>query len=118
MDFSHTPYDEEGSTWRPIPARYGSFLTRRQAELWSLVLDSRSIPCCVKAIGSDWQLLVPEAHFDSACNELHLYEEKNRDWPPRLPPSRSLIENTLPTVSVLILLATFQIGRASCRERV
>lgn len=94
-------------TWQAIPPERGAFLTRRQAEIWSLVLDSRSIPCCIKPEGNGWQLLVPEEHFDSAGSELRLYEEKNRDWPPRLPPPRTLIENTLPTISVLILLATF-----------
>src|SRR5476649_2333512 len=101
MDSSITAHDEDNSSWRPLPSRFGHVLTRRRAELWSLVLDSRSIPCCLKAGETGWQLLVPEAHFDSACSELRLYEEKNRDWPPRLPPTRTLVENTLPTVSVL-----------------
>ena len=45
--------------------------------------------------------------MESARRELLLYEEANRDWPPAIPVSRQLIENTLPTLSVLILLATF-----------
>jgi membrane associated rhomboid family serine protease len=71
------------------------------------VLDSRFIPCCIKSDGIDWQLLVPPEHFESALKELCLYEEKNRFWPPPLPTPRKLIENTLPTISVLILLASF-----------
>jgi membrane associated rhomboid family serine protease len=82
-------------------------LTKSQARSWALVLDSRFIPCCIKSDGIDWQLLVPTEHFESALKELRLYEEKNRFWPPPLPPPRKLIENTLPTISVLILLASF-----------
>ena len=107
MDLSDAPHDEIDDSWRPVPSNNGTLLTKKQTELWSLVLDSRAIPCCVKPNGYGWQLLVPETHFDSACCELRLFEEKNRNWPPHIPPPRSLIENTLPTVSVLILLATF-----------
>ncbi len=73
----------------------------------ALVLDSRSIPCCIDSDGSGWQLLVPEQQLESARRELLLYEEANANWPPPLPEARQLIENTLPTLSVLILLATF-----------
>ncbi|MBC7963685.1 MAG: rhomboid family intramembrane serine protease, partial [Steroidobacteraceae bacterium] len=50
---------------------------------------------------------VPEQHLTSARNELQIYEENNCNWPPPLPPARMLVKNTLPTVSILILLATF-----------
>jgi membrane associated rhomboid family serine protease len=56
-------------------------------------------------MGADWQLLVPDQQLESACRELELYEEANRNWPPALPATRHLVENTLPTVSVLLLLA-------------
>jgi membrane associated rhomboid family serine protease len=105
MDFSDKQHDDDGSTWRPVPSRYGTYLTRLQARSWALVLDSRSIPCCIESDGAGWQLLVPEHHLESARRELRLYEEANRNWPPALPATRHLIKNTLPTVSVLILLA-------------
>lgn len=97
----------EGDVWQEILPDSGAPLTKKQARLWGLVLDSRFIPCCIKSDGAGWQLLVPPEHFDSACRELSLYEEKNRFWPPPLPATRKLIENTLPTITVLILLATF-----------
>lgn len=93
--------------WRPVLPNSQSPLNKRQAQLWALVLDSRSIPCCIDTDGSGWQLLVPEKHLESARKELQLYEEKNLDWPPPLPPARRLVENTLPTVSILLLLAIF-----------
>ncbi len=96
--------DEE---WPAVTLCSETALTKRQARVWALVLDSRSIPCCIKPDGSIWQLRVPPEHLDSARNELQLYEEKNKLWPPPLPAARKLIENTLPTVSVLLLLATF-----------
>jgi membrane associated rhomboid family serine protease len=93
--------------WLPVKLHSEAAQTKRQTKLFALVLDSRFIPCCIKPAGSNWQLLVPPEHLDSAVSELRLYEEKNRYWPPPLPVARKLIENTLPTVSVLILLATF-----------
>lgn len=97
--------DQEG--WRPVLLEGAPPLNRRRAQLWALVLDSRSIPCCINADSPGWQLLVPEQHLASARNELRMYEEQNRNWPPPLAPARTLAENTLPTISVLILLATF-----------
>ena len=38
---------------------------------------------------------------------LRLFEAENRNWPPDPPPTNPLAENTLATLSVLILLATF-----------
>ena len=91
--------------WFPLDPPPGTSLTKSQARTWALVLDSRSIPCCIESDGAGWQLLVPEQQLESARRELRLFEEANRDWPPALPPTRQLTENTLPTVSVLILLA-------------
>jgi membrane associated rhomboid family serine protease len=71
------------------------------------VLDSRAIPCCIEASGEEWLLLVPENQLESARRELRLFEQANQGWPPAPPATRQLIENTLPTISVLILLATF-----------
>lgn len=99
--------ETDQEAWISIPAADGRTLTRKQAELWALVLDSRSIPCLIRHEGTSWQLLVPQERLDQARNELRLYSENNRNWPPRLPPPRALVENTLPTISVLILLATF-----------
>lgn len=82
-------------------------MSKSQARICALVMDSRSIPCCIEPLGAGWQLLVPEHHRESADRELYLYEEANRSWPPVLPAARQVIENTLPTVSVLILLAVF-----------
>lgn len=97
----------EQPAWRPVLPENGTALSKHRAQLWALVLDSRSIPCCIDADGPNWLLLVPEHHLESARNELRIYEEKNHNWPPSLPPARMLVENTLPTVSILILLATF-----------
>jgi membrane associated rhomboid family serine protease len=105
MDIINNHPITDNSSWRPIPTQYGAGLTRQQARSWALVLDSRSIPCCIESDGYGWQLLVPEQQLASACRELNLFEEANRNWPPALPTTRHLIENTLPTVSVLILLA-------------
>ena len=106
MDLSGTQHDESKHDWSPVPARSNSvLLTQQQARIWALVLDSRAIPCCIEPVGSDWHLLVPEHQLESARREVQLYEEANRNWPPALPATRQLAENTLPTLSVLLLLA-------------
>lgn len=97
----------ETSSWKPLTQGHGSLLTKNKARSWALVLDSRSIPCCIESDGPGWLLLVPEQQLESARRELNLYEEANSGWPPPLPATRQLIGNTLPTLSVLILLATF-----------
>jgi rhomboid protease GluP len=104
---THLEVEADQENWLPLHPLNGKSLTKKQADLQALVLDSRSIPCVIKPDGSEWQLLVPEERLNEARNELKLYSDKNRNWPPRLPPSRALVENTLPTICVLILLATF-----------
>jgi len=81
--------------------------SKRQALMWALVLDSRSIPCCVDTTDAGWQLLVPPRHVESALAELRLYEEQNRNWPPAFVVPQSMAQSMLPTISILILLATF-----------
>jgi membrane associated rhomboid family serine protease len=102
-------YSEEhdASSWQPVSARNGTILAKHEARSFALVLDSRAIPCCIEAAGSNWLLLVPKHQLESAAREVRLYEELNSNWPPATPVPRQLIENTLPTLSVLILLATF-----------
>ena len=107
MDPTDRQHHDESSSWIPVPSGYGTFLTKSQARSWALVLDSRSIPCCIESDGAGWLLLVPEQQMESALRELRLYEEANSNWPPPLPIARQLIENTLPTVSILIILAIF-----------
>jgi len=75
--------------------------------LWALVLEARYLPCRIEQGDTGWQLLVPAEHFAAAKEELRLFEEENRNWPPAAPLARPLVENTLPTLSVLVLLASF-----------
>lgn len=107
MDLSEKQHDEDSNCWRAVSSENSSCLPKSQARSWALVLDSRSIPCCIEPHGDGWQLLVPEQQLESARRELQLFEEANCNWPPALPAARQLIDNTLPTVSVLLLLATF-----------
>lgn len=107
MDLSDKRHDINNYSWEPLSLVHGASLTRQQARSWALVLDSRSIPCCIEPDGDGWLLLVPAHQRESARRELQLYEEANQDWPPPPQETRQLTDNTLPTVSVLILLATF-----------
>ena len=107
MDHSEKPHAKDSNGWQAVSPENSTCLSKSQARSWALVLDSRSIPCCIEPHGDGWQLLVPEQQLESARRELQLFEEANRDWPPARPAVRQLIDNTLPTVSVLLLLATF-----------
>lgn len=107
MDLTDSQHHYGDGSWKPVPPPHGTLLTKSQARALALVLDSRSIPCCIEPDGAGWMVLVPEQQMESALRELRLYEEANRDWPPPLPASRQLIENILPTLSILILLAIF-----------
>ncbi len=82
-------------------------ISEQKVQLWALVLESRGLPCRIEHTGAGIRLLVPADRYETALNELRLFEEENRDWPPHPPPSRPLAENALVTFSVLILLATF-----------
>lgn len=83
-------------------------LNRERARLWALVLTARAVPCILEQNAAlRWELRVPEEQTARAAAEIAAYEEKNRGWPPPLPPPRQLAENTLATLSVLLLLATF-----------
>ena len=106
------PNQAPGIEWLAIPVKGvdrsgAASLSERRAHLWSLVLEARYIESRVERGETGWQLLVPGPKFDAALGELQRFVEENRNWPPFLPPVRPMIENTLPTLSVLILLATF-----------
>lgn len=96
----------------PLPAErvtgsHADTLSEGRARLWALVLDSQAIPCFLERDGEYWRLLVPAPCLDAAVTEVRLFVEENRDWPPPPLPARPLPENTLATLSVLLLLATF-----------
>lgn len=107
QEHSTEPWEE----WRLVPTgridERGRNLSLRQAKLWALVLEARFIECRIEPGARGWQLRVPPEKLEAACRELQLYLEENRNWPPFLPPVRPMKENTLPTLSILILLATF-----------
>ncbi len=98
--------------WPPIPPGLASShaikrLTSQQAQLWALVLHARAIPSEVHTTETGCQLCVPPAQFALAIHELQQFTAENRNWPPPATPARVLAENTLATLSILILLATF-----------
>ncbi|MBJ6800263.1 rhomboid family intramembrane serine protease [Geomonas sp. Red259] len=107
QDHSVAPQDD----WRIVPVwrveERGRKLSLRQARLWALVLESRFIECRLEPGPRGWQVWVAPENYDAACRELNLYVDENRNWPPFLPPVHPMKENTLPTLSILILLATF-----------
>jgi len=102
----------DAERWREIPCtafseRVSVGLSERQARQWALVLDSRAIPCLIEARDDGCHLLVPPVDYERALLELRCYVRENKFWPPAPPQARPLFENSLATISVLILLATF-----------
>ncbi|MGA7828867.1 MAG: rhomboid family intramembrane serine protease [Geobacteraceae bacterium] len=111
---SNSEEENRGSRlWRAIPIDLREVsvapvtLSRRRVALWALVLESRSVPCLADQDGGGWVLRVPAEYFVSALEELRQFEEENRHWPPLPSKTIPLVENTLSTLSVLLLLATF-----------
>lgn len=105
-------HSESVEEWVAVPparveAQAGMRLAQRRARLWALVLEARYIENRVEPEGGGWQVLVPNSRLEDACRELRLYVDENRNWPPFLPPVRPMAKNTLPTLCVLLLLATF-----------
>jgi membrane associated rhomboid family serine protease len=103
---------EEPDDWRRLdPASIENRFSQRNDESlmrrWALVLTARFIPCRIEHEQSDWQLLLPADLLLKAVDELRIFEEKNRNWPPATPPYRPVTDNSLATLSVLFLLATF-----------
>lgn len=90
-----------------VEPQAGARLAQRRARLWALVLQARFIENRVEPGVGGWQVMVPASRLEDACRELRLYVEENRNWPPFLPPVRPMARNTLPTLCVLLLLATF-----------
>jgi membrane associated rhomboid family serine protease len=98
--------------WRAIPSdpfggRAAEIISERRADLWALVLESRYVPFRVERCEAGWTLLVPAAYYDTAREELRLFELENCNWPPPEPISHPLSDNILATLSVLFLVATF-----------
>jgi membrane associated rhomboid family serine protease len=98
--------------WLVLPAEPGNrhapfTLSEKRAKLCSLVLDARKVPWHIERSRNGWHLLVPAEWYTEAMQELSLFEAENRNWPPLPPSSPPLVDNTLATVSVLLLLATF-----------
>jgi membrane associated rhomboid family serine protease len=114
MGMEREPEENSGpmEEWLAIPANLkehgtSSLLSERRAKLWALVLESRYLPCHMEPRLGGASLLVPARSFTASLEELRLYEKENRGWPPFQPLSAPIVENTLATISVLILLATF-----------
>lgn len=82
-------------------------VSERRANLVGLILESRSVPWRAERIGPGWQIQVPLDDLPQAVDEIALYNRVNRNWPPLLPQPAQRSENTLSTLSVLLLLATF-----------
>jgi membrane associated rhomboid family serine protease len=111
MEYNKEPMALDGEIWLPIsPEQIDASqhkLTASRARMWSLVLDARYIPCQLQEDSGEWSLLTPASSFAKACEEIRSFERENRHWPPLPPPPGKLAENTLATLSILLLLATF-----------
>ena len=105
-------FSENVEGWREIPADLSQHhgpaeLSMDQARLRALVLEARYLPGRVEPAGDGARLLVPADNYAGAMKELRLFEEENRNWPPLPPSAYPMAENTLSTLSILILLAIF-----------
>ena len=112
MEWEKEHIEVREDEWLAIPPELDNesasgALSEQRAQLWALVLEARYLPCRIENCVGGWHLLVPAERFAAAREELRLFAEENRNWPPNPPQATTLAENTLATFSVLILLATF-----------
>lgn len=104
----HTVLEQVWAPLTPDGAEIVEPLHKQQyPRFWSLVLAARDIPHRLEYDPPAWRLLVPDDRMADAVREVRLYEAENRHWPPAPPVPRPLVENSLATLSVLILLAAF-----------
>jgi rhomboid protease GluP len=107
------PPDSEDS-WEPwvdiLPAvlagKLRPTISARRLGNWALVQEARGIAHRLRFEETGWRLRVPFVDMPAALTEIRLYEKENREWPPVIP-DVPLAENTLSTLSVLLLLAVF-----------
>lgn len=81
-------------------------LSEGRARAWGLVLNSRAIPYRLEREPEGWTIWVHAAQHRRAADEIRLYEEENRAWPPRAA-ERKAKDNALPALSLLLLLGIF-----------
>jgi membrane associated rhomboid family serine protease len=80
------------------------------AHLWSLVLDAADIEHRLRHGETGWQLLVSAKDISQAAEELLLFTEENRDWPPKRPTSserEAIVEHAPPVLPVMGGLVVF-----------
>ncbi|MFO7982435.1 MAG: rhomboid family intramembrane serine protease [Desulfuromonadales bacterium] len=112
MVASTSDIDNGDWRWVAVPADLQPnssdfLLPTRKLRNWSLVLQARRIPFRTRFEQTGGHLLVPVGQFERALEELRLYEEENRNWPPPPPQPKHLADNSMTTIGVLVLLATF-----------
>lgn len=112
METSDDMEDAGESSWLSIPKDPGggnaaADLSPGETRRWGQVLAARRIPCRSVQTAGGFRLLVPPALYAAALEELRLFEEENRNWPPPEPSTVERGGSPLAPLSVLILLATF-----------
>lgn len=104
--------NRENHSWDTVQPReiipgFASFASEELIRTWGLVLASQSTPYRIEHDADGWQLLVPLELIPEVVAELQRFEGDNRNWPPVAPPFRPMRENSLATISILFLIATF-----------
>lgn len=80
------------------------------AHLWSLVLDAADIEHRLRHGETGWQLLVAEQDASRAAEELLLFTEENRNWPPERAARsgrEAIVEHAPPVLPVMGGLVVF-----------
>jgi membrane associated rhomboid family serine protease len=83
---------------------------RQQVYLWSLVLSAVRIPHAVRTAPPGWIVEVPAEAAEAAREEIHGFEEENRNWPPPRQKNysvSSVIESQPPVVLIFGTLIVF-----------
>ena len=97
---------DPASKWVPV----GVTPEEELANLWSLVLHAADIEHGLRHGETGWQLLVAEENISEAREELLLFSEENRNWPPERTArsgQESVVENSPPVLPVMGALVVF-----------
>jgi membrane associated rhomboid family serine protease len=101
------PDSQESGAWNEDWTELRETFSRQEVRIAALVLEARAIPCRSHRSLRGWRLEVPARDLERAAEELTLYRQENRDWPPPAPAAAPHHANTLITLSVLGLLGIF-----------
>lgn len=80
---------------------------RQKVELWSLILQAVHIPHQVFQTSGGWEIQLAEQDYEFARQQIEIFDEENRNWPPPPPPVEAIGSGDLSTFFFMLSLVLF-----------